>query len=196
MRRLLVPLLLGMALLGQLPATVAASDVGPRPPGAFDYYVMTLTWVPAFCAHRRSDVECSKGLGFALHGLWPQLNGGDYPTSCSNVALTAQQRGQFGGVYPDPAMIAHEWPKHGTCSGLAPAGYFAVSAADVKAVNIPAAYQSPRILRSRDARAVKQAFIAANPDLPADGIRVSVAGGMVSAVEICLTKQGAFQSCA
>jgi ribonuclease T2 len=196
MRRLLIPFMLVMAVVAQPPASAAAGDVGARPPGAFDYYVLTLTWVPAFCARRRGDVECSKRLGFALHGLWPQLNGGDYPSSCSATALTARDRDRFAGVYPDPSMIDHEWPKHGTCSGLAPADYFALSAADVKAVTIPAAYRSPRTLRSNDAKRVKQAFLAANRGLPPDGIRVSVVIGMVSAVEICLTKQGAFQSCA
>ena len=195
MRRLLIPLFLVVAMLARPQAAAAAGDVGPRPPGAFDYYVMTLTWVPAFCAHRPGDVECSKRLGFALHGLWPQLNGGGYPSSCSDVALTAQDRAQFASVYPDPSMIDHEWPKHGTCSGLAPAGYFALSAADVKAVTIPSAYQSPRTLRSKDARRVKQAFLAANPGLPADGVRVTVAKGLVAGVEVCLTKQGAFHSC-
>jgi ribonuclease T2 len=194
MRRLLTPLLLVMAMIAQ-PHAAAAGDVGARPPGAFDYYVLTLTWVPSFCAHRRGDVECSKGLGFAMHGLWPQLDGGDYPSSCGAVALTPQQRAQFAGVYPDPSMVDHEWPKHGTCSGLAPADYFALSTADVNAVTIPAAYRSPRTLRSNEAKRLKQAFIAANTGLPADGVRVTVAKGLVAGVEICLTKQGAFQSC-
>jgi ribonuclease T2 len=195
MRRLLIPLLLVMAVVAR-PQAAAAGDVGPRAPGAFDYYVLTLTWVPAFCAHRRGDVECSKRLGFALHGLWPQLEGADWPSSCSAVALTPQQRAQFAGVYPDPSMIDHEWPKHGTCSGLAPADYFALSTADVNAVTIPAAYRSPRTLRAQDAKGVKQAFVAANAGLPAGGVNVVVARGLVTEIEICLTRQGAFRSCA
>lgn len=194
MRRLLIPLVLVMAMLGR-PQAALTADVGPRPPGAFDFYVLTLTWVPSFCAHRRGDVECSKHLGFALHGLWPQLEGGDYPSACSNVALTPQQRAQFGGVYPDPSMIAHEWPKHGTCAGLAPADYFALSKADAATVTIPAAYRSSRTLRSADAKKLRQAFVAANPSLPAKGVNVVVAKGLVQEVEICLTKQGAFRSC-
>ena len=52
-------------------AACAGDDVGGRPPKSFDYYVLALTWVPGFCAGHGSDQECSKGLGFALHGLWP-----------------------------------------------------------------------------------------------------------------------------
>jgi ribonuclease T2 len=195
MRRLLIPFVLVMAMVAG-PGLARAGDVGPRPPGAFDYYVLTLTWVPGFCAHRHGDAECSKQLGFALHGLWPQLEGGDYPSSCSNVALAPQDRAQFAGVYPDPSMIDHEWPKHGTCAGLAPADYFALSKRDESAVTIPAAYRSPRTLRSADARRVRAAFVAANPGLPAKGVNVVVAKGLVMEVEICLTKAGAFRSCA
>jgi ribonuclease T2 len=194
MRRRLIPLVLTMAIIAA-PQAADARDVGPRPPGSFDYYVLTLTWVPGFCAHQHGSAECKKGLGFALHGLWPQLEGGDYPSSCSDEALTPQQRAQFANVYPDPTMIGHEWPKHGTCSGLTPADYFALSTTDEKAVAIPAAYLSPRTLRSKDAKRLKQAFLTANNGLPADGIRVSVAKGLVTAVELCLTKEGAFRAC-
>ncbi len=195
MRRLLIPLLLLMAIVSA-PRTAAARDVGARSPGSFDYYLLTLTWVPSFCAHNRGDVECSKGLGFALHGFWPELAGGDYPSFCSQQALTAAERAQFAGVYPDPSMIAHEWPKHGTCSGLAPADYFALSTRDLNALTVPPAYRSPRTLRSKDARAVKQGFLAANQGLPAGAVNVVVAKGLVMEVEICVTKQGAFRSCA
>ena len=70
------------------PAACAGAYVSGRPPGSFDYYILALTWVPGFCAGHGSDQECSKGLGFALHGLWPQFENGSYPTFCSNAPLT------------------------------------------------------------------------------------------------------------
>jgi ribonuclease T2 len=188
--------LAGLVWLATTGASQAGHDLGPRPPGSFDYYVLTLTWVPSFCAGHGGSVECRKGLGFALHGLWPQMEGGDYPSSCSDVALSPADHEQFAAAYPDPAMIDHEWPKHGTCSGLSPADYYALSAADVAEVTIPATYQSPRILRAGQAGSVQQAFVAANAGLPADGIKAVTARGVVMEVEICLTKAGAFRSCA
>jgi ribonuclease T2 len=195
MRRLLTPLLLALAMIAGTRAA-AAGDVGPRPPGAFGYYVLTLTWVPSFCAHRGSDPECSKGLGFALHGLWPQLAGGAWPSDCSGRWLTPSERVRFVAAYPDPSMVDHEWAKHGTCSGLAPADYFALATADRKRVAIPPALRAPQTLRAWDAARVRQAFVAANPGLRADGVNVVAARGLVMEVEICLTKQGAFRSCA
>ncbi len=46
-------------------------------PGAFDYYVLVLTWMPSYCrdeGKRRKDRQCdvAKPHAFLLHGLWPQ----------------------------------------------------------------------------------------------------------------------------
>ncbi len=51
------------------------------------------------------------------------------------------------------------------------------------------------MLWAQDGRFVHQAFLAANPGLPAHGIKVGISHGMVIGVEICITKRGAFCSC-
>lgn len=185
----------GLAWLGLSVGAWAGGDVGPRAPGRFDYYVLSMTWVPGFCAGHPSSGECTGGQGFALHGLWPQLEGGDYPSACPGPGLAPAERDRFAGLYPSPSMIDHEWPRHGTCSGLTPAGYFALSLADERRVTIPAALRSPRTLPAADVRAVRQAFLAANPGLPPKGLWVSVARGVVTGVEICFTPRGAFRAC-
>ena len=44
----------------------------------FDYYVLSLSWAPAFCAQpnevARNPRECAVGrhIGFIVHGLWPR----------------------------------------------------------------------------------------------------------------------------
>jgi ribonuclease T2 len=152
--------------------------------------------VPGFCASHRSDPECGKHLGFALHGLWPELEGGDYPSDCRQTALTSAQRRQFANVYPDASMLKHEWPKHGTCSGLSPADYFGLALKDEAQVKIPASLRSPQTLKSSNAGQVRQAFVAANPGLTTDGVDVITARGAVTEVDVCLTKGGAFRSCA
>lgn len=195
MRRLFVPLIATLAALSLAGVAQAAKDVGPRAPGSFDYYVLSLTWVPGFCATHRSDPECAKHLGFALHGLWPELEGGDYPSDCSQTALTSAERRQFADVYPDASMLKHEWPKHGTCSGLAAADYFALAAKDEARVTIPDSLKSPKAPKSGKAASVRQAFIGANPGLSNDDINVITARGVVTEVDVCLTKDGAFRSC-
>lgn len=199
-RRRLRPIALGLwallAATGFGGAASAAHDVGPRPPGQFDYYVLSLSWAPGFCAINTKDPnECNKGLTFALHGLWPQLEGGSYPTNCSHVALSAADRATYSRLYASESLIDHEWPKHGTCSGLAPADYFKLSGADVKRVVLPSAYGPHTVLKAKDIRAVKAAFIAANPDLPAAGFTAVATRGVLTEVDICLTKAGAFRPC-
>ena len=177
-------------------ADAADRDVGPRPAGQFDYYVLSLSWVPGFCAtHRRHPAECGKGLGFALHGLWPQLNGGDYPSDCDAAALTPSEIQRYRDLYADPSLIEHEWPKHGTCSGLQPARYFALSARDLRRVRIPAGYGSGAFLAATDTRSVRSAFLAANPGMPVGAMTTTSAKGMLTGVDICLAKNGDFRSC-
>jgi ribonuclease T2 len=92
-------------------------------------------------------------------------------------------------------MMDHEWPKHGTCSGLDPASYFELSDQYRKKVVIPPGYTSARTIGAQEIPALKRALQAANPGLPEDGIQTSVAGGVLTELRVCLTKDGAFRSC-
>ena len=170
-------------------------DLGPRPPGQFDYYVLTLTWVPSFCATHRDPRECGRGLTFALHGLWPENENGDYPSNCSHEALTPALISENQGIYASPTLIKHEWSKHGTCSGLAPGDYFKLSDEDAKRVVIPEAYRTPVALKKKQAKTVAADFVAANPGLPADGVTVVAAGSRIGEIRFCVTRDGAFRSC-
>lgn len=177
-------------------AQASGHDVGRKPPGQFDYYVLSLSDVPGFCAtNTKAPGECRKGLTFALHGLWPQLDGGDWPSNCSQVALSAADRKAAQGVYADDSMVSHEWSKHGTCSGLKPADYFALSTTVRKQVKVPAAYGPRTVVRLKDAKAVTAAFEAANPGLAAAGIRTVGAKGVLTEVDICVTRTGQYRAC-
>jgi ribonuclease T2 len=194
--RLLAALALSTVALSGGAAAGPARDLGPRAPGAFDYYVLALSWEPGFCATTSGHTaECRAPKGFVLHGLWPQLEGGSYPSNCQGPPLSADQERQWGPLYADPSLIEHEWPKHGTCSGLAPQAYFQLSARDVAAVTIPEAYRANAILRKNDIPSVISAFLAANPGMTPAGIRVNSRNGIVTEADICLTKTGAFRAC-
>jgi ribonuclease T2 len=192
----------GLAALAALVAAAAASpaaaqghDVGPRPPGSFDYYVLSLSWAPGFCATHHDPQECGHGVGFALHGLWPQFENQDYPTNCSDVALTPDVQQKFQSIYASPTLIVHEWPKHGTCSGLTPDAYFELSAADVTKVVIPPAYQTAKPVKAKAAKGAPAAFAAANPGLPKGGVVALTGKGGLTEVRICFDKAGAFRAC-
>lgn len=187
--------LLALALASSTGWAQPGRDVGTKPPGQFDYYVLALTWVPAFCATRNDPNECGKNLGFALHGLWPQFANGDYPSTCATTDLTPAMRTKYEGIYPSPTMIGHEWSKHGTCSGLSMTDYFDLSSRDAALVVVPPAYRTETSLPTTDSPAIIQAFIAANPTLTADDFTIIAAKGMVTEIRFCITKQSAFRSC-
>ncbi|MFL6657383.1 MAG: ribonuclease T2 family protein [Massilia sp.] len=164
--------------------------------GQFDYYAVSLSWSPSFCATHSDPTQCGRGLGFVLHGLWPQFEAG-YPQSCSTERLPGAVRSQYESLYPSPKLIGHEWDKHGTCSGLDPAGYFALSARLKQQVVIPAAYQQPaRPVRASVAEFV-QAFKSANPAMASNSVLPFCAGGgrFLSELHACFDKGGRSRSC-
>lgn len=168
-------------------------------PGQFDYYALALSWSPAFCATHTDPNQCATGrqLGFVLHGLWPQYAKG-YPQDCSTQPLSAQDRARYAPLYPAPTLIVHEWSKHGTCSGLAPAAYFELSSKLKSQLAIPAAYRQPAApVRVSNADFVG-AFMQANPAMPAGGVLPFCTGGgrFLSEIHACYDKDGKALSCA
>lgn len=167
-------------------------------PGQFDYYALALSWSPSFCATHTDPNQCASGrqLGFVLHGLWPQYATG-YPDTCSTQPLPDADRQQYAPLYPAPKLIVHEWAKHGTCSGLAPAAYFTLSDKLRKQLVIPSEYQRPAApIRVSNAGFIA-AFAKANRALPSDGLLPFCAGGgrFLSEVHACYDKQGGAMSC-
>ena len=194
--RHLHPLLLA-ALLGLSAGAQAKRPSGA--PGQFDYYAVALSWSPSYCATARNDPEqCDSGraLGFVLHGLWPQYERG-YPESCSTEKLSPQVREKYTPLFPSAKLVGHEWSKHGTCSGLDPAGYFNLSARLRSQVAIPPAFQRPTVpVRTTYSDFVK-AFKQANPKAQQYSILPFCAAGgrFLREVHVCYDKAGASRSC-
>lgn len=167
-------------------ATPAANQ-----PGTFDYYLLNLSWEPAFCADVRhaSRKACQiGGHGFVVHGLWPQYQKG-YPEYCANTpAPTAPQR--YRDIMPDSGLLRHEWQRHGTCSGLSPDAYFGLMRQARAAIQIPPALSQPSKAFRIAPRELKQAFIAANPGLSTANIVLSCGNNQLTAVAFCLSKDG------
>lgn len=167
-------------------------------PGQFDYYAMALSWSPAFCATHDDPNQCAPGrqAGFVLHGLWPQYARG-YPESCSNEPLSGADVATYASLYPSPKLIVHEWQKHGTCSGLNPAAYFALTGKLRKQLVIPPAYQRPaQPVRTSYADFIA-AFRAANPRLPDQSVLPFCAAGghFLNEIHACFDKSGAGVTC-
>jgi ribonuclease T2 len=193
----------------QLPPAAEPPGTGPPQPmggaiapGAFDFYLLTLSWSPGFCdaggASKAAD-QCSVGarLGFVVHGLWPQnahgypqdCDGGSRPVSRAALALTH-------GVFPDEGLARYEWRKHGACTGLSPEAFFASVKRARDSIVIPDAFKAPREEQDFSPIEIARAFAAANPGLRPNAMAVTCARGELEDVRICLAKDlRAFVNC-
>ena len=191
---------LGMCLAAG-PAAAQAERRG-GPPGDFDFYVLALSWSPGFCATEgdgkgRDQCRTGSGLGFVVHGLWPQFDRG-FPTECqpanptpSRLSLEAAR-----GVFPDEGLARYEWRKHGTCSGRSPTDYFRDVRAARDKVQIPPELSRPTAPVTTTAIDLERSFVAANPGLRADMVSVACRGSMLQEVRVCMTRDlRSFASC-
>jgi len=164
------------------------------PAGAFDFYVLALSWSPGFCqleGSRKGSEQCDPGrnLGFTVHGLWPQFERG-FPSECqpSTRAPSRLAIEETAGVFPDEGLARYEWRKHGTCSGKSPADYFRDVRRARDRIVIPRRFESlARDVRARPAE-IEGAFVEANPGLRPDMMALVCRRGVLQEVRLCLEK--------
>ncbi|HEY1723516.1 MAG TPA: ribonuclease T [Magnetospirillaceae bacterium] len=161
------------------------------PPGQFDYYLLTLSWSPAYCATHRGPAahdECAQQRGFIVHGLWPQNENGTWPAFCRAVQPVAKERiAHELPIMPNGAMIEHEWDKHGSCTTQTAAAYFDTLDRAFAAFHVPEALDRPKHAVSLPLAAAKRLIADANPGLdPAMFALRCAAGTQVEELRICL----------
>ena len=168
----------------------------------FDFYVLSLSWSPTFCgsdAGRDNRAQCGTGkrFGWVVHGLWPQNERG-YPQDCdspegSRVPDTIA-RGIID-IMPSMGLIGHQWRKHGACSGLSMADYFALVRQAHNKIRIPPQVSSVRQPLQTSPTALEQAFIRSNPGLSRSAVAVTCDSQRLEEVRICLDTSLAFRAC-
>ncbi|PVE23098.1 ribonuclease T [Microvirga sp. KLBC 81] len=160
--------------------------------GQFDFYVLALSWSPGFCEIRgRKSRQCEdgSGLGFVVHGLWPQMEQG-YPSFCEPIGRFVPSTAikEISGLFPDDNLARYQWRKHGSCSGESPSGYFRAVQRARERVRIPDSFKAlgdrSKVLPSE----IERAFMSVNPGLRADMISVSCGRRIFQEVRICLDK--------
>ena len=162
--------------------------------GQFDYYVLSLSWAPDFCAQaggNGSANECGAGrhIGFVVHGLWPQDNAGRGPENCGPASPVSGSIVNLTLNYiPTASLIQHEWTTHGTCSGLNASDYFATVRKARDAVQIPAQLSSLTQQTQAGAAQIEAEFATANPNFPTTAFRATCAAGRLQEVRICMDK--------
>jgi ribonuclease T2 len=178
----------------EAPAGDRARPRGASAPGDFDFYVLALSWSPGFCQtggaeKQRSQCNSGSGLGFVVHGLWPQYENG-FPSDCGPAGRSPSRIALEGtkGVYPDINLARYEWRKHGTCSGKSPTDYFADVRRARDAIEIPPPFRAASDKQTWTPIDIERAFIAANPKLRPDMMAIACRSGVLEEVRICFSK--------
>jgi ribonuclease T2 len=162
--------------------------------GAFDYYVMALSWSAGWCAltgDARHDPQCDRGRGltFVLHGLWPQNERG-YPSYCRTGARdpSRSETEAMADIFGGAGAAFYQWKKHGRCAGLSSGDYYATARRAFGAVKIPPVFAKINKDLKVPAEVIEGAFLESNPGLTRDQVTVTCNAGMIQEVRICLTK--------
>ena len=170
-------------LLGLL--TMSAAAARPRKKtqqtgtASFSYYLLSLSYAPDFCDQptgNQDPRECGTGrhIGFVVHGLWPQVEGGRGPENCGSASPVAQDIVRATLDYiPTESLIQHEWKTHGTCSGLSASDYFTFVRRARDMVKIPDSLRAPARELRLNPQEIEARMAAANPNFPRGAFRVS-----------------------
>ena len=201
--------ILTAALLALLAwASGAATASQHREPGDFAYYVLALSWSPTFCASRgnRDPLQCNSRhrYDFVVHGLWPQYRKG-WPQFCeAGVARLRETLPEaivdsMLDIMPSRDLVRHQWYKHGTCTGLTPGEYFALTRRLHDAIRIPARYVEPASSIEVSVGRIVADFVATNRGLTPAMISLDCGNrrdtARLAELRICFSRDGAPVAC-
>lgn len=180
-------------------AFAVPADASGERPGDFDFYVLSLSWSPSYCAFDEDPDprQCRDSHGFVTHGLWPQYERG-YPIYCRTPMSRRVPDGVASSVLdimPSYGLIRHEWEKHGLCTGLYPNEYFTLLRRAFERVRIPVEFQNAPRDRLLAPIAIEQAFAAANPGLSPNGMAIGCDRDGLAELRICMDKSLRFRAC-
>jgi ribonuclease T2 len=173
--------------------------------GQFDYFVLSLSWSPSYCASdagQRDASQCSPGrkFSFVVHGLWPQFQQG-WPQDCPTEEdwVTQQNIDAMMDIMPSKKLIIHEWKKHGSCAGVSQSDYFKATRLLFEKVKVPARYLGPTADVLTTPEQLVTDFVKTNKNLSADMMSVQCGNSRdrarLSDLRICLDKRGNFARC-
>jgi ribonuclease T2 len=180
----LLPTVAGMCVASLLVAQSAAQ---------FDYYILSMSWAPEFCAQageaKANPLECGQGKGFVVHGLWPEADQGKSPESCGAAKTVPKSLvNEMLNYIPSASLIQHEWATHGTCTGLSQGDFFMKVMQARAAVQIPVQISSLGQSTTESPAEIESQFAAANPSFPNGAVRTACSGGKLSEVRVCFDK--------
>lgn len=194
MPQLSLPLI---ALLALLAPPAPAQDLA----GDFDYYVLSLSWSPNWCALEGDDrgspqCDADADFGWVLHGLWPQYEQG-WPERCRTgfAEPSRAQTAAMADIMGTSGLAWYQWNKHGVCAGLPSAEYYALARQAFDRMTLPPVFARLQNPVTLPASVVEDAFLQDNPDLRRDQITITCDSGYIQEARICLTRDLDFRRC-
>jgi len=166
--------------------------------GDFDHYILALSWSPSWCAAEpeRADADqCRRGMGFLVHGLWPQRGDG-WPAYCRTARRdpTRAETAAMADIMGSAGLAWHAWRKHGRCADLDPAEYFAATRRAASQVDSPLLEKLAAHDRI-DPQAIEDAFMRLNPGLRDAMMSTRCADGRFTEIRLCLDLSLSPKSC-
>ncbi|MCB1444252.1 MAG: ribonuclease [Rhizobiaceae bacterium] len=183
-------------------ALLSIAGTGVADARDFDFYVLSLSWSPSWCAANDrggATPQCDgrRAYTFIAHGLWPQYERG-WPEYCPSNEPERVPRALAGTLYdiiPSAGLAGHEWRKHGSCSGLSQRAYFETVRAAYRKVRLPPGVFDGRIARRLATDEIETLLTRANPGLDRSGIAIGCENGRLTEIRICMTKSLTFRAC-
>ncbi len=160
--------------------------------GDFDYYVISLSWSPNWCAlegDARGSPQCNEDHGWIMHGLWPQFHRG-YPSYCRTTFRqpSRSMTKDMADIMGTSGLAWHQWKKHGVCTGLSPDDYYALTRKAYATVTRPPVFRKLERDVKVPAAVVEDAFLEANPQLEPDMITITCKSGHIQEARVCVSK--------
>lgn len=189
-----------LCVFGGAEARHRGHSTGGGEPGEFDYYLLSLSWSPAYCLDSPGADECNgpRRYGFIVHGLWPQNERG-HPEHCNVHREVPDDVVQgIADFMPARGLVYHEWSAHGTCSGLEPADYFALVRQAFRSVIIPPQLTAPHAEIEQSTAAIADAFLRSNPRMPQQAVMITCTrqdAPRLREVRVCLGRDLAPRAC-
>ena len=162
--------------------------------GDFDYYVLSLSWSPSWCAlegDAQQSPQCDedRDLGWVLHGLWPQNEQG-WPSYCRTGAgdPTRSETAAMADIMGTSGAAWYQWQKHGRCSGLEADAFFELARQAYNAVARPEVFRKLTRPVTLPASVVEEAFLQANQGWTADMVTITCKSRRIQEARVCLTR--------
>ena len=158
------------------------------------YLLLALSWTPSWCeleGAAREDARCApaSGVGWKVHGLWPQYTQGGWPEFCDtpHPGPTRAQTAAMVDFMGSGGLANHQWRKHGTCTGQSSDAYFARTRAAFEALALPDTIRAQNQQVRLAPADLLTAFRSANPGIGAEMAIVTCRAGLAHEIRLCLT---------